>query len=93
MGDSVEGQSFCGRVRPAVVPSVPGIFTKTQTGTGQAAALNQDGSPNSEANPAARGSTVSLFATGEGQTYTGGRVWKNRKHRIGPAQPRRHSSD
>jgi uncharacterized protein (TIGR03437 family) len=51
---------------------MPGIFTSNQSGTGQAAALNQDGTPNSEANPAARGSTVSLFATGEGQTTPAG---------------------
>ena len=50
-----------------VVPSAPGIFTMN-AGTGQAAALNQDGSLNSASNPAAAGSTIVLYLTGEGQT-------------------------
>ncbi len=49
-----------------VVSAAPGIFT-TGNGTGQAAAVNQDGTLNSESNPAARGSIVSLYATGQGQ--------------------------
>ena len=36
------------------------------SGTGQAAAINQDGSLNSESNPAPRGSIVSIYATGQG---------------------------
>jgi uncharacterized protein (TIGR03437 family) len=47
------------------VLSVPAVFT-LGTGTGQAAALNEDGSLNSEANPAARGSIVVLYLTGDG---------------------------
>jgi len=50
-----------------VVSAAPGIFT-TGNGTGQAAAVNQDGTLNSESNPAARGSIVSLYATGQGQS-------------------------
>ena len=50
-----------------IVSAAPGIFTMTGIGTGQAAAVNQDGTLNSEANPAARGSIVSLYATGQGQ--------------------------
>jgi uncharacterized protein (TIGR03437 family) len=41
-----------------------GIFAGAE---GQAVALNEDGSANSTANPAAPGSVVTLFATGEGQ--------------------------
>lgn len=48
-------------------PAAPGLFTLSG-GTGQAIALNQDGSLNSPVNPAARGSVVVLYATGEGQT-------------------------
>jgi len=48
--------------------SAPALFTADGTGTGAAAALNQDGSQNSPANPAAPGSTVVLFLTGEGHT-------------------------
>lgn len=49
-------------------PANPGLFTVTQDGTGQALALNQDGSLNSPANPAPRGSVVQLFGTGQGAT-------------------------
>jgi len=51
-----------------IAPAVPGLYTVTGTGTGQVAALNQDGSLNSESHPAARGSVVSLFITGQGRT-------------------------
>jgi uncharacterized protein (TIGR03437 family) len=50
-----------------VVSAAPGIFT-TAGATGQAAATNQDGSLNSASNPAARGSIVSLYATGQGSS-------------------------
>jgi uncharacterized protein (TIGR03437 family) len=55
-----------------VTPSAPGIFTMDVSGTGQGAILNQDGTINSAANPAPKGSVVTLFATGEGQTNPGG---------------------
>jgi uncharacterized protein (TIGR03437 family) len=55
-----------------VSASVPGVFTRDATGTGQGAILNQDGSTNSAANPAARGSVISIYATGEGQTEPAG---------------------
>jgi uncharacterized protein (TIGR03437 family) len=45
-----------------VVAAAPGIFTSANND--QAAVLNQDGSYNSANNPAARGSYVSVFATG-----------------------------
>ncbi len=48
-----------------VVPTVPAIFT-VAGGTGQAAAQNQNGSVNDATNPAAPGSTVVLYGTGEG---------------------------
>ncbi len=52
--------------------SAPGIFTVDQSGIGQAAVLNQDTTTNSATNPAARGSVISIFATGEGQTDPAG---------------------
>jgi uncharacterized protein (TIGR03437 family) len=55
-----------------VAASAPGIFTVDSTGTGQAGVVNQDGTVNSAANPAARGSVVSIYATGEGQTSPAG---------------------
>ncbi|MFB3827161.1 MAG: BACON domain-containing protein [Bryobacteraceae bacterium] len=51
-----------------VTPAEPGIFTLDASGTGQAAALNQDYSVNGAANPAARGTVLMLFATGGGAT-------------------------
>jgi len=51
-----------------VVASTPGLFTIGGTGTGQAAILNQDGSPNSSTNPAVTGSVVMIYGTGAGQT-------------------------
>ena len=51
-----------------VAPASPAIFSADSSGRGQGAILNQDGSPNSAANPADRSSIVVLFCTGEGQT-------------------------
>jgi uncharacterized protein (TIGR03437 family) len=56
----------------AVAESAPGIFTAASSGRGQGAILNQDGNLNSAANPAALGSILVLYATGEGQTAPGG---------------------
>lgn len=47
--------------------SAPGIFTANQSGSGQAAAVNQDGTINGPNNPAPAGSTVQLYGTGQGQ--------------------------
>ncbi|MCG8650160.1 MAG: hypothetical protein MI861_10015, partial [Pirellulales bacterium] len=51
-----------------VAATAPAIFTLDGSGRGQAAALNEDGTVNGPSNPAARGSVVAVFATGEGQT-------------------------
>jgi len=50
----------------------PAIFTRDSSGKGQATILNQDTSVNSASNPAARGSVISLWATGEGLTEPAG---------------------
>jgi len=60
-----------GKVSVSTAAAAPGIFT-TGGGTGQAAAVNQDGTLNSTAYPAARGSVVTLYATGEGITQPAG---------------------
>ncbi len=44
----------------------PGVFTVDGSGTGAAAAVNEDGTFNSAAHPAERGSLVSFYATGFG---------------------------
>jgi uncharacterized protein (TIGR03437 family) len=49
-------------------PATPGVFTANSSGTGQAAALNENSTSNSASDPAARGSIVTLYATGYGLT-------------------------
>lgn len=49
-----------------VVSAVPALFSSNGSGAGQAAALNQDGSVNSPANPAKPGDVIVLYGTGEG---------------------------
>lgn len=59
---------------PVVVPvtfAAPELFRLHPGVSTQAAALNQDGTVNSSANPAPRGSIVSLYATGFGLTTPG----------------------
>jgi uncharacterized protein (TIGR03437 family) len=55
-----------------VTDATPAIFTADSSGDGQIAALNEDGSYNSERNPVRRGSFIVLFATGAGQTEPAG---------------------
>jgi uncharacterized protein (TIGR03437 family) len=55
-----------------VVTTIPGIFTLSGAGTGPGAIVNQNGTVNSATNPAAPGSYVMIFATGEGQTNPDG---------------------
>lgn len=54
-----------------VVLTAPGLFTLNYSGTGQVAALNSGGA-NSTQNPVPVGSSVILFATGEGMTFPAG---------------------
>ncbi len=51
-----------------IAPAAPAMFTLNVSGSGQAAALNQDNSVNGSGNPAKAGSAVQLYATGLGQT-------------------------
>jgi uncharacterized protein (TIGR03437 family) len=55
-----------------VAAASPGIFTLAASGTGPGAILNQDFSLNTAQTPAARGSVIQIFATGEGQTNPAG---------------------
>lgn len=68
---SYQGQ-LSNSVTLPVADALPGIFTSDSTGKGQGAILNQDGTVNSPSQPAAAGSVVVLYATGEGQTNPGG---------------------
>jgi uncharacterized protein (TIGR03437 family) len=51
-----------------VADASPAVFSLDGSGLGPGAILNQDANVNSPLNPAPRGSIVSLFATGAGQT-------------------------
>jgi len=55
-----------------IVTTSPGIFTFNGSGTGPAAALNQNNTVNTPNNPANRGETIVLYLTGEGQTLPAG---------------------
>ena len=50
-----------------VASASPGLFTANQSGSGQAAVLNQDNTVNAASNPAAAGSVIVLYGTGQGQ--------------------------
>jgi uncharacterized protein (TIGR03437 family) len=50
----------------AFSPASPALFTITGGGTGQLAALNEDGSLNSASNAVQRGRIIVLFGTGQG---------------------------
>jgi len=70
-GTSATVRATCGTlssqtVQLPVASSAPGIFTITQSGKGQAAAINQNGILNNALNPAAAGQVVSLYVTGLG---------------------------
>ena len=63
--NGVVGQS----VAVPIVPSSPGIFTR-QYGPGQAWMVNQDGTFNSNSNPAAPNTYVAFWLTGQGAVNT-----------------------
>ncbi|MGH9667883.1 MAG: SBBP repeat-containing protein, partial [Bryobacteraceae bacterium] len=63
---NVQAEETIGPIKLPVVVAAPGIFTTNRTGSGQAAILNQDGTPNSSSNPAAPGSIVAVYLTGAG---------------------------
>jgi uncharacterized protein (TIGR03437 family) len=62
-----QGQPIA-RLTLSLVTAAPAIFTIDSSGVGPGAILNQDSTVNSPSNPAEKGSVVSLFATGAGQT-------------------------
>jgi uncharacterized protein (TIGR03118 family) len=66
LGPAQGGQTA--KITLQVAPTAPGIFTFDFSGIGRMVALNSDGSLNSAANPAARGSSLMFFATGAGVT-------------------------
>jgi uncharacterized protein (TIGR03437 family) len=66
-----QGQNSVANTVP-VAATAPGIFTLNSSGSGQALAVNLDGTLNSASNPTPAGGFVILYATGEGQTTPNG---------------------
>jgi len=60
--------AFSSPITLPVALTAPAVFSVDGSGKGGGAILNQNGSVNSAANPAHRGDTVSIFATGAGAT-------------------------
>ena len=73
------------KVSLAVTKAAPELFALL--GTVQAAVLNQDGTLNDAGSPAARGSIVSLFATGLGQTIPASTTGHRAEQAGGMANP------
>ena len=69
-----QGKSHC-RVSITMTDAAPGIFTVQ--GSGQAVALNENGTLNSAEKPVPRGSVITLYATGEGNTIPESREGKS----------------
>ena len=61
------GGSTSTALQTGVLDTQPAIFSLSQGGSGQGAILNQDYSVNGANKPAAKGSVIQIFATGEGQ--------------------------
>ena len=61
----LNNHSLLGEISAAIAIAAPALFANPG---GQLIAINQDGTPNSAANPASRGSIITFFGTGEGVT-------------------------
>jgi uncharacterized protein (TIGR03437 family) len=64
----VQSQSGSASQTVQIANAAPGAYTLNSGGSGQAAAFNQDHSINAPSNPAAKGSYVTIYFTGGGQT-------------------------
>jgi uncharacterized protein (TIGR03437 family) len=66
--------------------SAMALFAQNASGSGPGAILNQDNSLNGPGHPAAKGSIVQMFMTGEGQTYPQGVTGKITAVTLPPPQ-------
>ncbi len=64
----VQGGQSIAQLQVPVVDASPAIFAADGSGSGPGAILNQDYTLNSPTNPAAKGSSIMIFATGAGAT-------------------------
>ena len=65
---AVYNGQFSAPLAAGVATAVPALFTLNNSGSGQAAAINQSGSVNGASNPVPAGNVISLYLTGAGQT-------------------------
>jgi uncharacterized protein (TIGR03437 family) len=80
------GQTSNGYVLSSAT-TAPGIFTQNSSGSGPGSILNQDGvTVNGPSNPAAPGSIVTVYMTGEGQTSPAGVTGKITTATLPPPQ-------
>jgi len=68
----VQYQSASASQTVQIASAAPGAYTLNSSGSGQAAALNQDYTINGPSNPAAKGAYVTIYFTGGGQTNPAG---------------------
>jgi uncharacterized protein (TIGR03437 family) len=66
--DIERGGSITSTLTVGAAAAAPALLALDGSGTGQAAAINEDGTVNSRANPAAAGSIVALYVVGLGVT-------------------------
>jgi uncharacterized protein (TIGR03437 family) len=64
----ISGTITSNQVTVPLAATAPAIFTLNSSGSGPGAILNQDSSLNTRLNPAAKGTTIQIFLTGEGLT-------------------------
>jgi uncharacterized protein (TIGR03437 family) len=64
----VQYQSGSASQTVQIASAAPGAYTLNSSGSGQAAAVNQDHTINAPSNPAAKGAYVTIYFTGGGQT-------------------------
>jgi uncharacterized protein (TIGR03437 family) len=69
---TVYNGQFSAPFAASVATAIPSLFTLNNSGSGQAAAVNQDGSVNGAGTPAKIGNAISLYLTGAGQTNPAG---------------------
>jgi uncharacterized protein (TIGR03437 family) len=70
----------------SLAAAAPGLFARNASGSGPGAILNQDNSLNGPGHPAAKGSIVQVYMTGEGQTNPGGTTGKITTATLPPPQ-------
>jgi uncharacterized protein (TIGR03437 family) len=67
-GSGIRPSKIVAALSVPVAAAAPAVFTQDASGAGSGAVLNQDSTVNTPSQPADKGSVVTIFATGAGQT-------------------------